>query len=91
MYVKGICWGYGTEENDATDLVIYPNPVKDMLHVTCDNLQQYEVFSLDGKLVKSMQTRNDEDVIDLSNLGSGIYLIRITTDKGVATRRIIKD
>ena len=91
MYVKGICWGYGTEENDATDLVIYPNPVKDMLHVTCDNMQQYEVFSLDGRLVKSMQTRNNEDVIDLSNLGSGIYLIRITTDKGVATRRIIKD
>ena len=83
--------GNGTEENGATDLVLYPNPVKDMLHVKCDNLQQYEVFSLDGKLVKSMQTCNNEDVIDLSNLGSGIYLIRITTDKGVATRRIIKD
>ena len=62
-----------------------------MLHIGCDNMQQYEVFSLNGKLIRSSQSNNSEDVIDFSNLESGVYMIRITSDKGVVTRRIIKE
>ncbi len=81
--------GTGVDEEQTTSLVLYPNPVKDMLHVGCDNMQQYEVYSLDGKLVRSSHTNGD--VIDFSNLESGVYMIRITSDKGVATRRIVKE
>ncbi len=83
--------GTGVEEEQVANLVIYPNPVKDILHVGCDNMQQYEVFSLDGKLVRSSQTNGSEGVIDFSNLESGVYMIRITSDNGVVTRRIIKE
>ena len=83
--------GYGTDEELATDLILYPNPVNDILHVKYDNMQQYDVYSVDGRLIKSLQTNNDEEVIDFSDLESGIYMIRITSDKGVVTRRIIKE
>lgn len=83
--------GFGTEEDYVTNLILYPNPVKDILHIKCDNMQQYDVFSLDGKLIKSLQRNNDEAVIDFSNLKRGIYMVRITSDIGIVTRKIVKD
>jgi hypothetical protein len=83
--------GFGVDDDFATNLILYPNPVKDILHVRCDNIQQYDIFSVDGKLIKSSQTKNSENAIDCSDLGSGIYIVRITTNKGVVTRKIIKE
>ena len=83
--------GFGTDENYATSFILYPNPVKDILHIKCDNMQQYDVFSLDGKLIKSLQRNDDEAVIDFGDLEKGIYMVRITSDKGIVTRKIVKD
>ena len=83
--------GIGVDEDFATNLILYPNPVKDLLFVKGDNMQQYDILSVDGKLIQSLQTNNDEDVIDFSGLESGVYMLRITSDKGVVTRRIIKE
>ncbi len=83
--------GFGTDENYASNFILYPNPVKDILHIKCDNMQQYDVFSLDGKLIKSLQRNNNEAVIDFSDLERGIYMVRITSDKGIVTRKTVKD
>lgn len=83
--------GFGTDENYAASFILYPNPVKDILQIKCDNMQQYDVFSLDGKLIKSLQRNDDEAVIDFGDLEKGIYMVRITSDKGIVTRKIVKD
>ena len=83
--------GSSVDEESAESLALYPNPVKDILHIGCDNMQQYEVYSLDGKLIRSSQTNGSEDVIDFSNLESGVYMVRITSNTGVMTRRVIKE
>ena len=83
--------GIGVDEEHETSLVLYPNPVKDLLHVESENMQQYEIFSLDGKLIRSSQASGSESVIDFSNLDSGVYMLRITSDSGVVTRKVIKE
>lgn len=81
----------GVDEDYAMNLKLYPNPMTDVLHLECDNIQQYDIYSLDGKLVKSAQTPDNEAVINVGDLSSGIYMIRITSEKGVVTRRIVKE
>ena len=81
----------GVEEDYAMNINLYPNPVKDILYIECDDMQQYDIFSLDGKLVKSSQTIDNEAVVDMGDLNSGIYMLRITSEKGVLTRRIVKE
>jgi hypothetical protein len=81
----------GVDEDYAMNLKLYPNPVNDLLHLECDNIQQYDIYSLDGKLVKSAQTLENESVINVGDLSSGIYMIKITSEKGVVTRRIVKE
>ena len=79
------------DEDYAMNVNIYPNPVKDALHLEGENLRQYDVFSLDGKLVKSAQIADNEVIIDVNELESGVYMLRITSEKGVLTRRIVKE
>lgn len=65
--------------NDATknEIRIYPNPVKDQLSV--DGIvkdESYEIFSVDGKLVKS-GTISSKNSIGVNTLAKGVYLLKI--------------
>ena len=81
----------GVEEDYSANIKLYPNPVNDVLHLECENMVEYDIYSYDGKLIKSAQLSDDEAVIDFNNLNSGAYLLKITTKEGVVTRRIIKE
>ena len=83
-------------QNYASGLYIYPNPVKEEL--TIDNGQltitSVEIFDVMGKKQKSRKAEKQnverEIVINISNLASGLYFVEITTEKGVITKKMIK-
>ncbi|MFK5891219.1 MAG: T9SS type A sorting domain-containing protein [Flavobacteriaceae bacterium] len=72
-------------------IVVYPNPTQGLLNVqlsseyTIENLSIYSVMGKQLKFYNSVQR-----VIDLHNLSKGVYFIRIKTDKGTLTKKIIK-
>ena len=71
-------------------LVIYPNPVTDELRIDTDSkINSVQVIDLTGKMVYSSLVNNHS--INLSALPTGVYLVRINTDKGVGIERIIKE
>jgi hypothetical protein len=75
------------------EIVVYPNPTSGALHVTSDALQvtDVEVFDVYGKRHASHVTNNgNESTIDISQLSAGIYFLRLTTEKGFITKKIIK-
>ena len=68
----------------ASNLAIYPNPVKDVLTIE-GNYTSVDVFDMFGKLVLSSEyTKN----INVSTLANGIYMLNITTEKGIQTQKI---
>lgn len=91
-------WTVGIEEN--TDIVnnnlsVYPNPANDQLTVaTRDNISitGVEIFNLSGALVASeFGASTFSRQINVAGLSTGLYLLRVTTDKGVVTRKLSKD
>lgn len=65
--------------NDTTknEIRIYPNPVKDQLSVAgITKDESYEIFSLDGKLVKS-GTLSPKNSIGVNALPKGVYLLKM--------------
>jgi len=99
VYIKkGIqTWGnpynftVGLKENSALEnsIQLYPNPVKDVLNInTTSQLQRVRIFTIDGKL--QLESQNSTN-IDVSHFQAGLYLIEMTTDKGVVTKRLIKE
>ena len=75
--------------NNTTDsLVIYPNPVINILHIVSNyNTQSIKIRNLLGQLILVSENKN---FIDLSSLETGIYLIEIENTNSLVTKRIIK-
>ncbi|GAA0872836.1 hypothetical protein GCM10009117_19830 [Gangjinia marincola] len=69
---------------------LYPNPVQDMLNVEMGADAQFnsaEVYNLQGQKV----TASTQPTVNVANLSSGIYLIKVTSlDGGIQTKRFIK-
>ena len=76
----------------SSQTLIYPNPVNDKLTVEAQEaINNVEIFNLMGALVYSQKDCTNKVEIQTSNLSSGIYFIRLTTNKVTETRRFVKE
>jgi uncharacterized repeat protein (TIGR02543 family) len=82
--------GIETITND--EIQIYPNPVKDILIIENGELkiENVEITDLSGRIVVSCQSSVFSS-INVSNLSQGAYFVKIYTDKGVVTKKIVKE
>ncbi|WP_459209719.1 T9SS type A sorting domain-containing protein [Aquimarina rhabdastrellae] len=74
-----------------SNLILYPNPTKNILKVNAKvKLKQIEVFNILGERVKTFYNQNK---IDITNLNSGLYFIRLSNenDGEPVTIKVIKE
>lgn len=77
------------DEVISSTLKIYPNPVKDLLHIeSADEIQNLKVFALDGKVLEVNII--DGNKLDFSKLSNGVYFVEITTPSGTEVKKVIK-
>ena len=69
---------------------VYPNPVKDILSINSETIaiSKVEIYSVLGKKLKKINSNFKS--ISIHDFSSGLYIIRIFSDKGATTKRIIK-
>ena len=92
--------GYLMEGNDPTtgigdvessiNVVTYPNPATEMVYVTVEGqIRSYEMIDALGRTVMAEENVN-ADILELnvSSLSQGLYIINVTTDRGVAAQRV---
>ena len=73
---------------------IYPNPVNDRLYVEAGTeINEVVVYDVYGRVqnLRNSETQKLRNSIDVSSLKSGIYFVKINTEKGNIVKRIIKD
>ncbi|MCL1850141.1 MAG: T9SS type A sorting domain-containing protein [Bacteroidetes bacterium] len=85
-----LTYSFGIDEQDNTLFAIYPNPVSGTLKIcTEEQITDCQIFNLQGQLVYSTKFGIKEIATD--NWTSGIYIIRITTEKGVSEKQFVKN
>jgi len=74
---------------ENSSLTLYPNPVQNILYITGDDSEDYdvEVYSVLGQLVLSVVNVTQ---IEVGGFNSGLYLIKITSDNSTQVKRIVK-
>ena len=92
-------------DRDQVDVVVYPNPTKDVVNVQCtmNNAQcsGIEIVDVYGKIITTVGTRfiasadspasaQSPVQINVSGLAAGMYFVRVTTDRGVVTKPFVK-
>ncbi len=82
--------GIGIEEPSVNKLVnMYPNPnYTGQLHINYDGVvNSVEVYDQTGRLLES--SRLNKRILDLGDLSTGSYVLKIYTDKGQAIKQLI--
>ena len=83
----------GINDNLMADFNVYPNPVKDRLYIeTSKQIQSIEVYDVYGRLQVTKTPSHQGDLsVDVSDLNSGIYFVKVKTEEGNIVKRIIKN
>lgn len=83
----GVAGTEGIDDVNGIAISIYPNPTSGMLTVEGEGIRQVELIDINGRI---MLQRANASNIDISNMESGVYMLRVTTDAGVRTEKIVK-
>jgi len=76
---------------DASNTEIAPNPVKNIVSISSDYVfQSVAIKSLSGDLVYASEMMGSKTSIDVSNLPSGVYVVRLSGDAGTVEKRLVK-
>ena len=77
----------GVHSYNPLDVVITPNPVVNLLNIAGADNALVQVFDVNGKQILS-EVYNKP--IPVSELPSGLYMVKITTDQGSVVKKIVK-
>lgn len=73
---------------------LYPNPARDSFRIRSNtvNLKELEIFSVLGAKVKTItiDANQQEIEVDIKELSSGIYMIKLESELGTSVKKIIK-
>ena len=82
--------GEGVEEF-ASSFNIYPNPVSDKLYIETEvEIEEVSIFDIYGRRQELSAVSCQPSAIDVSNLNSGVYFVKVVTENGEVVKRFIK-
>jgi hypothetical protein len=82
-----------TEQNDWNDLVIYStsNPKELIINGQLSSKTEAVLYDIQGRKVlsKNLDEFNTENSIDISRIGTGIYVVKVSNQNQVKTQKLI--
>lgn len=89
-----VCSGLTTENDPFNTLKIYPNPTDGLLNIEVSQVNEstsIEVYNSLGQLVNKLDLISSLNTIDLKQLHSGIYFVKVLIENNCIVRKIIKE
>lgn len=84
------CETVGINEIEKEDIKIFPNPASDILNIDSKHeINSIRIFNSNGKLCLNQNNGNIE-IVNISELSSGIYFIELSTKDFVKKLKFIK-
>ena len=82
----------GVENYELEQTEVYPNPTTGQftIHNAQCMIQNVEVYDVYGKKLCGVEVNDNMVTLDGAGYAPGVYFIRISTDKGMVNRRIVK-
>lgn len=78
------------ETNNSSDIRVFPNPVRNTLTIRCSpelEAQRIEIVNVLGKTIKTIGSPALN--VDVSQLSSGNYFLKITTNRGLVVKKLL--
>jgi hypothetical protein len=79
----------GIEELEGQQVSIYPNPATDYVQVLSSGKGDVNIYDITGKLVMTSRINNPTEVLDISKLAKGVYVLKTSTSDKVFTKKLV--
>ncbi|PLW95397.1 MAG: hypothetical protein C0592_00280 [Marinilabiliales bacterium] len=90
-----LVWSFTTGTVSVDELTyempsVYPNPARNALTVVSADGQVLNIMDITGKTVMRYEVISNKQVMDISNLKNGIYILQFSSDESVYSIKLIK-
>lgn len=82
----------GTDGNEETIIDLYPNPATNNINIVSSTDAEMTIFvyNISGQQMYYGERLDNHQVIDVSNLERGLYVVKVISDDEVITTRFLK-
>ena len=81
----------GIDELELTNVSVYPNPATNVLYVNLSSINySLEVINLMGEVVLKVENKSNTTSLELSNLKSGVYYLKISSEGKQKQMKFVK-
>ncbi|MBS1534972.1 MAG: S8 family serine peptidase [Bacteroidetes bacterium] len=86
------CSVLGQTKFENLPFLYYPNPVQNSINIRSKTtIDRVEIYNMLGQLVKNAAPKTNQSSIDISDLSSGQYLMKVATGQSYNTVKISKE
>lgn len=71
-----------SERSHPLSFQIFPNPATQKVSVFAPKQSLLSVIDLNGKVLLSQKSKDEQTIFDISGLNSGIYIVRVQNERG---------
>lgn len=91
LIATGPVLNLSTSENKLSQVVLYPNPVSDMLYINHKgiDLNNIDIYDIKGRKVLSIQPNSDFSNVQTNELTKGVYFVKIVGNQFEETQKLI--
>ncbi len=80
------------DETSLEGVAVFPNPTSDIINITSDELTMTKasIYNMSGQLLQTKNISSSKESFDISNLNTGIYLLKVETNSGLKHFKVAK-
>lgn len=80
------------KEIESNNIEVYPNPAVNEITIQSidTKLKSVVIYDINGRLIKQKTVQKNKDVINVKSFKSGVYTLQFVTEKGILTKKFIK-
>jgi hypothetical protein len=79
-------------DRSARTIRVYPSPASELITVQYPNMTGITITNIVGQGVKTMEfAATDRKVVEVNDLGTGIYFITLESDDGTVSTKFVKE
>ena len=72
-----------------TQLEVYPNPAKNFVTINGTGITEIFIYNFIGQTVYHETVKESEFVVNTANFDEGLYIVKVSTEKGYESRKLI--
>jgi hypothetical protein len=76
--------------NSEVSFTMYPNPVKSLVEISIQEEATYVLLNSNGQQLQKGVLHSGKNTLNIANVTSGIYFLKVVSTHGFSTKKIIK-